>query len=136
MPHSRSYTRCFVPCFWRSNYQPQSWCRLAVSKLVFSINLSSTHVWCTGPMSSLWLRIEAKNCTSLRWITVIFPLRLKAVSILSKIFCHKPFQLSILETSWGNFRIIPHPSQKIQTVTASALYLAPNFLSFYCLFLY
>ena len=23
--HSRSYPRCFVSCFWRSNHQPQSW---------------------------------------------------------------------------------------------------------------
>ena len=22
-PHSRSYTRCFAPCFWISHYQPQ-----------------------------------------------------------------------------------------------------------------
>ena len=22
VPHSRSYRRCFVPCFWRSHYQP------------------------------------------------------------------------------------------------------------------
>ena len=22
VPHSRSYTRCFTPCFWRSHYQP------------------------------------------------------------------------------------------------------------------
>ena len=35
LPHSRSYTRCFVSCFWRSHYQPQSWCRLATSKLRF-----------------------------------------------------------------------------------------------------
>ena len=35
VPHSRSYTRCFVPCFWRSYYQPQSWCRLATSELQF-----------------------------------------------------------------------------------------------------
>ena len=33
VPHSRSYTRCFAPCFWRSPYQPQSWCRLATSEL-------------------------------------------------------------------------------------------------------
>ena len=33
--HSRSYTRCFAPCFWRSRYQPQSWCRLATSELRF-----------------------------------------------------------------------------------------------------
>ena len=26
--HNRSYTRCFVPCFWRSPCQPHSWCRL------------------------------------------------------------------------------------------------------------
>ena len=29
VPHSRSYTRCFALCFWRSHYQRQSWCRLA-----------------------------------------------------------------------------------------------------------
>ena len=27
VPHRRSYTRCFAPCFWRSHYQPRSWCR-------------------------------------------------------------------------------------------------------------
>ena len=27
------YTRCFVPCFLRSHYQPQSWYRLATSEL-------------------------------------------------------------------------------------------------------
>ena len=26
---------CFAPCFWRSHYQPQSWCRLATSELWF-----------------------------------------------------------------------------------------------------
>ena len=35
MPHSRSYTRCFAACFWRSHYQSQSWCRLATSELQF-----------------------------------------------------------------------------------------------------
>ena len=35
VPHSRSYTRWFAPCFWRSPYQPQSWCRLATSELRF-----------------------------------------------------------------------------------------------------
>ena len=34
-PHSWSYTRCLVPCFWRSHYQPASWCRLATSELRF-----------------------------------------------------------------------------------------------------
>ena len=34
--HSRRYTRCFVPCFWRLHYQPQSWCRLATSQLRFA----------------------------------------------------------------------------------------------------
>ena len=24
VPHSRSYTQCFAPCFWRSHYKPQS----------------------------------------------------------------------------------------------------------------
>ena len=37
VPHSRSFTRCFVPCFWRSYYQPQSWCRLAALELRFDI---------------------------------------------------------------------------------------------------
>ena len=37
MSHSRSYTRCFVPCFWRSHHQPQSWCRFATSELLFDI---------------------------------------------------------------------------------------------------
>ena len=36
VPHSRSYTRCFAPCFWRSHYQQQSWCRLATSELRFN----------------------------------------------------------------------------------------------------
>ena len=35
VPHSRSYTQCFAPCFWRSHYQPQRWCRLATSELWF-----------------------------------------------------------------------------------------------------
>ena len=35
MPHSQSYTQCFAPYFWRSHYQPQSWCRLATSELRF-----------------------------------------------------------------------------------------------------
>ena len=35
VPQSRSNTRCFEPCFWRSQYQPQSWCSLATSKLRF-----------------------------------------------------------------------------------------------------
>ena len=35
VPHSRSYTRCFAPCFWRSHYQLQSWCRLTTSELRF-----------------------------------------------------------------------------------------------------
>ena len=35
VPHTRSYTRCFTPCFWRSHYQPQSWCRCATSELRF-----------------------------------------------------------------------------------------------------
>ena len=33
-PHSRSYTRWFAPCFWRSYYQPQSWSRLATAELL------------------------------------------------------------------------------------------------------
>ena len=35
VPYSRSYTRCFAPRFWRSHYQPQSWCHLAISELQF-----------------------------------------------------------------------------------------------------
>ena len=35
VPHSLSYTWCFVPCFWRLHYQLQSWCRLATSELRF-----------------------------------------------------------------------------------------------------
>ena len=35
VPHKRSYTWCVAPCFWRSHYQPQSWCRLATSELRF-----------------------------------------------------------------------------------------------------
>ena len=35
VPHSQSYTRCFAPCFWRSHYQPQIWCRLASLELRF-----------------------------------------------------------------------------------------------------
>ena len=34
VPHSQSYT-CFAPCFSKSHYQPQSWCRLATSELRF-----------------------------------------------------------------------------------------------------
>ena len=33
VPHSRSNTRCFAICFWRSHYQPQSWCPLFTSEL-------------------------------------------------------------------------------------------------------
>ena len=36
VPHSPIYTRCFAICFWRSYYPPQSWCRLATSKLRFN----------------------------------------------------------------------------------------------------
>ena len=35
VPHSRSFTQCFETCFWRSDYQPQSWCGLATSGLRF-----------------------------------------------------------------------------------------------------
>ena len=37
VPHSRNYTRCFTPCFWRSDYQPQRWYRLATSELRYDI---------------------------------------------------------------------------------------------------
>ena len=33
--NSRRYTQCFAPCFWKSHYQPLSWCRLATSELRF-----------------------------------------------------------------------------------------------------
>ena len=39
VPHSRSYTRCFAPCFWRSHCQPQSWCRFFTSELPFDYYL-------------------------------------------------------------------------------------------------
>ena len=42
-PHSGSYTRCFEPCFWRSYYQPQSWCRLAASEL--NLTLLGYYLW-------------------------------------------------------------------------------------------
>ena len=45
MPHSRSYTRCFAPCFWISHYQPQRWCRLATFKLWFD-NIGLLFVEC------------------------------------------------------------------------------------------
>ena len=35
VPYSRSFTPCFVPCFWRSHYHPHSWCCLATSELRF-----------------------------------------------------------------------------------------------------
>ena len=35
LPHSRSYPWCFAPCFWRSHFQPQSWCRSATSEVRF-----------------------------------------------------------------------------------------------------
>ena len=35
--HSRNYTRCLAPCFWRSHYHLQSWCRFATSKLRFNV---------------------------------------------------------------------------------------------------
>ena len=35
VPHSQSSARCFALCFWRSFYQPQSWCHLATSELRF-----------------------------------------------------------------------------------------------------
>ena len=36
VPHTRSYTRYFAPCLWRSQYQPQSWCCLATLELRFN----------------------------------------------------------------------------------------------------
>ena len=45
LPHSRSYTRSFAPYFWRSHYQPQSWCRLATSELRFD-NVGLLFVGC------------------------------------------------------------------------------------------
>ena len=41
----RSYTWCFVPCFWRLHYQPQSWYRLTTSKLRFD-NVGQLFVGC------------------------------------------------------------------------------------------
>ena len=35
VPHSRSYTRRFAPYFWKSHYQPRSWCHLGTSELRF-----------------------------------------------------------------------------------------------------
>ena len=35
VPHSRSYTRYFAPCFWILHYRQQSWCRLVTSELRF-----------------------------------------------------------------------------------------------------
>ena len=35
VPHSRSNTRCFAPCFWISHYQAQSLCRSTTSELRF-----------------------------------------------------------------------------------------------------
>ena len=35
VPHSQSYTRWFASCFWRSHYQPQSWCRFDTVVLLF-----------------------------------------------------------------------------------------------------
>ena len=35
VPHSPNYTRFFVPFFWKSHYQPQSWCHMATSELQF-----------------------------------------------------------------------------------------------------
>ena len=35
VPHSRCYTQCFALCFWRSHYQSQSWCRLAISAAIW-----------------------------------------------------------------------------------------------------
>ena len=32
--HSQSYIRWFAQCFWRSHYQPQIWCRLAIWELL------------------------------------------------------------------------------------------------------
>ena len=45
MAHSQSYIRCFVSCFGKSHYQPQSWCRLATSELRFdSVELLSVNI--------------------------------------------------------------------------------------------
>ena len=42
VPLSPSYTRCCAPCFWRSHYQPQSWCHLATSELY--IDMASLNI--------------------------------------------------------------------------------------------
>ena len=45
VPHSRSYNLYFAPCFCRSHYQPQSWCRLGTSELLFD-TVGLLFVWC------------------------------------------------------------------------------------------
>ena len=57
VPHSRSYTRCLASCFWRSHYQPQSWCRLVTSMLL----LDTVGVLFVGCRQRLVLRREARN---------------------------------------------------------------------------
>ena len=41
--HSRSYTRCFAPCFWRSHYQSLSWCCLATQSC--DLTLLDYYLW-------------------------------------------------------------------------------------------
>ena len=59
VPHSRSYTRCLAPCFWRLHYQPQSWCCLATSELRFDPfyyfwrSYYQPHSWCRFATSVL-----------------------------------------------------------------------------------
>ena len=43
--HSGSYTRCFALCFWRSHYQPLSWCHVASSDTVGHIFVGCGQRW-------------------------------------------------------------------------------------------
>ena len=57
VPHSRSYTRYFAFCFWRSHYQPQNWCRLSTSELRFD-TVGLLFVGCTYNKKELWENIQ------------------------------------------------------------------------------
>ena len=58
VPHSRSYIRCFAPCFWRSHYQPQSWCRWATSELRFDTVGLLFVGWSVSPTSQRQLTLQ------------------------------------------------------------------------------
>ena len=51
--NSLSYTQCFAPCFWRSYYQPQSWCHLATSELRFD----TVEFFCNWCLFLEWKRL-------------------------------------------------------------------------------